>query len=327
MAFLFKRNPKTPPDLVRALNELLSKLDNKKYQDDCSRYLKQVKVILHGDEEIDPQPDLISLLAQEMYATDCLYSLVVNLRKLDFDSSKDTVLVFSTLLRRQIGSESPTVDYLASKPDILVMLMRGPEYPTVALVCGQILRDCVKFELLNKFVLQHPLFWNLFRYAQNPVFEIATDTFVTLHALLTTHKKLVVEFLTQNAEQVTTSINSLLKSDNYVTKRQGVRLLTELVTYKANQPFLMHYFDDAQSLKIVMVLLSDKLKNVQLEGFHIFKFFVAKPKKSQRILDILTKNKDNFVRFFSTFDLASTAGEELDYVMNEIDKLPDIERI
>lgn len=330
MAFLFKRNPKTPPDLVRALNELVSKLDNKKYQDDCSRYLKQVRLILHGDEENDPQPDQISLLAQEMYSSDCLSHLIHSLRKLDFDSRKDIVILFSTLLRRQIGIESPTVDHLLGKPEVMVMLMRGPEHAEVALVCGQILRDCVKFEPLNRFVLFHPLFWNFFKYAQNPIFEIATDTFITFHHLLTTHKKSVSEFLAQNCAAFTNSINTLLKSDNYVTKRQSVRLLSELVMQKLNQQFLMHYFDDTLSLKIIMVLLSDKLKNVQLEGFHIFKFFVAKPKKSQRILDILIKNKENFVHFFNSFDVQGTGSnivEERDYIMHEIQKLPDIERI
>lgn len=335
MAFLFKRNPKTPPDLVRSLNELLSKLDFsldlKKYQDECLRYLKQIKLVLHGDDENDPQPDAIGVLAQEIYAADSLYLLVHNLRKLDFDLRKDVVLLFLTLLRRRIGSESPTVEYLVkSRPDVVVILMRGLEYPDVALVCGQILRDCGKFEALNRFVLYHGQFWNMFKYAQLPVFEIATDTFVTLQVLLTAHRKLAAEFLAKNCEAVTANINLLMRLDNYVTKRQSVRLLLELVMQKLNQQFLMHYFDNASLLKIIMLLLSDKLKNVQLEGFHIFKFFVAKPKKAQKILDILIKNRDNFLRFFESFDVLATGAnivEERDYILHEIQQLPAIERI
>lgn len=335
MAFLFKRNPKTPPDLVRVLNDLVSKLDfsadSKKYQDECLRYLKQVKVVLFGDDENDPQPDQISQLAQELYSSDCLLHLVQNVRKLDFDLRKDVVLLFLTLLRRKIGNDLPTVEYLVhQKPEILVLLMKSPEYSDVALVCGQILRDCAKFELINRFVLYHPLFWNFFKYAQIPIFEIATDVFVTLQQLLTTHKTLVLDFLGKSCEQVTASINQLIKSDNYVTKRQSVRLLSELVMQKLNHLFLMYYFDDITSLKIVMLLLSDKLKNVQMEGFHIFKFFVAKPKKSQKVLDILIKNKENFVQFFNNFEVAGLGGnivEERDYILGEIQKLPDIERI
>lgn len=335
MAFLFKRNPKTPPDLVRALNDLLGKLDlpndSRKNHDECLRYLKQVKVVLYGDDENDPHPDQISLLSQELYALDCLFHLLSNLHKLDFDLRKDVVLLFLTLLRRKIGNELPTVEYLVyQKPEILVLLMRSPEHPETALVCGQMLRDSAKFEAINRFILYHPLFWNFFKYAQIHIFEIATDVFVTLQQLFSQHKKLVSEFSGKNCEQITTSINHLIRADNYVTKRQSVRLLSELAMQKLNHLFLMYYFDDTTSLKLVMLLLSDKLKNVQMEAFHLFKFFVAKPKKSQKIFDILIKNKENFVQFFNNFDVSGTGTnivDERDYIMGEIQKLPDIERI
>lgn len=336
MAFLFKRNPKTPQELIRALNDLVIKLDlnsdgSKKYQDECSRYLKQVKVILHGDDENDPLPDQISLLAQEIYSSDCMYYLIYNLKRLDFDSRKDVLIIFLTLLRRQIGSKSPTVDYLMTKPEILLMLIKGPESQEIGLVCGQILRDCIKFEVINRFVISNPLFWNFFKYVQIPIFEIATDSFTTLHDLLTTHKQLVSEFLANNYEIFTSNINMLIQSPNYVTKRQSVRLLSELVLQRQNQFFLNKYFDDTSNLKLIMLLLSDKLKNLQIEGFHIFKFFVAKPKKSQKILDILIKNKENFVEFFKTFNITNSNDpnltDERDYILSEIQKLPDIERI
>ena len=334
MAFLFKRNPKTPPELVRALNDQVLKLDYaspdnaKKYQDECARYLKNMKVILHGDDEVEPQPDQITQLAQEIYSTDCLYYLVVNLRKLDFDSRKDVVILFLTLLRRTMANKSPTVDYLVhSKPEIITMLIKGPENLEIGLICGQILRDCIKFEVINRFVLYSPSFYNFFKYVQIPTFEIATDAMMTLHELLTTHRKLVSEFLGNNYDVFITAINKLITSKNYVTKRQSVKLLNEMVSQRSNQQFLSKFFDDANNLKLTMLLLSDKLKNLQLEGFHTLKFFVANPKRSQKVTDILIKNKANFIEFFKTFDIASFHDsniiEERDYTLGEIKNLPD----
>lgn len=335
MAFLFKRNPKSPPDLVRSLNESLTKLDlsdPRKAQDDCHRYIRQVKVSFTGDDEIEPTPELCAALVAEIYALDCLVALVLVLKRLDFDLRKDVVTVFAALVRRRPGIDPHlAAEYLVHRrPEILAVLMRGPELPEVALVCGQILRDCARLEPVSRHILHSPQFWLLFKYAQSPTFEVATDTFVSLNHVLTTHKKLVLEFLARNSETFTATINGLIKSNNYVTKRQSVRLLTELVMQKLNQHFLMYYFDNTLSLKIIMMLLLDKLKNVQLEGFHVFKFFVAKPKKSQKITDILTKNKDNFIRFFDSFDVSdygSAVVEERDYILHEIQKLPDIERI
>ncbi|RCK67371.1 Calcium-binding protein 39-like [Candida viswanathii] len=336
MAFLFKRNPKTPSELVRALNDQVLKLDYtspqdnnyKKYQDECSRYLKNMKVILHGDDEVDPQPDQITQIAQEVYATDCLFLLISNLRKLDFDSRKDVVILFLTLLRRTMANKSPTVDYLINtKPEIIVLLIKGPEIPEIGLITGQILRDCIKFEIINRYVIYNPLFWNFFKYVQIPTFEIATDAMMTLHELLTTHKKLVSDFLGNNYEVFMMSINKLITSKNYVTKRQSVKLLNELVSQRSNQQFLSMFFDDANNLKLTMLLLSDKLKNLQLEGFNTLKFFVANPKRSQKVTDILIKNKENFIEFFKTFDISSFHDnhliDERDYTLEAIKNLPD----
>lgn len=337
MSFLFKRNPRTPQELVRNLNETILKIDlsndnHKKYQDECARYLKQIRVILYGDEETEPQPDQISQLAQEVYATDCLFYLIVHLSKLDFDSRKAVSILFLSLLRRKIGNQSPTVDYLLnSKPEIIMLLIKNQESIETGLICGSIIRDCSKFEIINSFILNSKIFWQYFNYVQNDIFEIATDSFTTLHDLLTLHKKLVSEFLTNNYEVFNQKINKLIQLDNYVTKRQSIRLLSELVLTRSNQVFLNKFFDDTNNLKLIMLLLSDKLKNLQVEGFHIFKFFVAKPKKSQKVLDILIKNKDNFIEFLEKFDVSgfndSNLLEEKEYILNEIKKLPDIERL
>lgn len=334
MSFLFKRTPRTPQELVRNLNDLIEKIDstndnnNNKYQDECFKYLKQIKLILHGDDEVDPQPDQISSLAQEIYQTDCLYYLMKYLANLDFDSRKDVSIIFLTLLRRKIGNTSPTVDYLMSKPEIFILLVKGQNVSEIGLICGSILRDCIKFEIINHYILYSSYFWNFFQYVQNDIFEIATDSFITLHDLLTSHKKLVSLFLQNNYEPITKEINKLIQLKNYVTKRQSVRLLNEIVLNKSNQYFLTTYFNDTTNLKLIMILLSDKLKNLQLEGFQIFKYFIAKPKKSKDILSVLIKNKSNFIEFFEKFDtsIANDANliDEKDYILDQITRLPDI---
>ena len=334
MSFLFKRSPRNPPELVRIFNDTIVKIepnDNKKYQDECGKYIKQIKLVLHGDDDQDPQPDQISLLAQEIYATDSLYLMVLHLNKLDFDSRKDVAMVFLTLLRRRIGNKSPTVEYLLNhKPEIISLLVRGQEGVEIGLVCGSILRDCIKFDGINGYILHRDFVWKYFGYVQNDMFEIATDSFNTLHDLLTVHKLLVSGFLAENYEPFTNNINKLITSPNYVTKRQSVRLLSELVLTKTNQSFLNRYFDDTNNLKMMMLLLSDKLKNLQIEGFHIFKFFVAKPKKCQKVSDVLMKNRDNFIEFFEKFDVNGFNDgnliDERDYILNEIKKMPVVRR-
>lgn len=50
-----------------------------------------------------------------------------------------------------------------------------------------------------------------------------------------------------------------------------------------------------------MTLLRDKKRTIQFEAFHVFKVFVANPKKTDPVLDILVRNKDKLVVFLNNF--------------------------
>ncbi|WPK25415.1 hypothetical protein PUMCH_002728 [Australozyma saopauloensis] len=335
MSFLFKRIPKTPAEFVRVLEELLIKLDSsgdpKKALEDVNRYLRQLKLVISGEDTSSPL-ELAHLLANELCHLECLYYMVLGLRKMDFDLRKDVVSVFSALLKKPNGNglEKPVVQALLLQPETLVLLMRGPEHEELALSCGKILRECILNEQLHAYVLYLPYFWSYFEYPQRQQFETIAETVQTLEALLTRNPRLVGQFLVSNREHFLVRINSLVQSDNYVLKRRSARLLCDILLQKSCQAFLFEYTDDPTSLKIVMMLLSDKLRNVNLEGFQLLRLFFAKPKKTQKIFDIFVKNKENFLRFFDNFDISDLGGsiyEERDFIVNEIRKLPNIERV
>ena len=50
-----------------------------------------------------------------------------------------------------------------------------------------------------------------------------------------------------------------------------------------------------------MNLLRDKSRNIQFEAFHVFKVFVANPKKPTQIEGILRRNKDKLLTFLKGF--------------------------
>jgi calcium binding protein 39 len=102
-------------------------------------------------------------LAQETYNTDLLYHLVVHIHRLEFESRKDVVQIFNNLLRRQIGSRSPTVEYLVAKPEILFATLAGYENEDVALNTGMILREMLRYEPLCKILLHSEQYVSYFR--------------------------------------------------------------------------------------------------------------------------------------------------------------------
>lgn len=92
-------------------------------------------------------------LAQETYNTDLLHHLLLNLHRLEFESRKDVVQIFNNLLRRQIGSRWPTVEYLSKQPDILFTAFKGYEKEEIALNTGMVLKEMLRHESLAKILL------------------------------------------------------------------------------------------------------------------------------------------------------------------------------
>lgn len=73
----------------------------------------------------DPSPEVVAQLSQETYNTDLLYILVLNMPRFDFEARKDVSQIFNNLLRRQIGSRWPTVEYLCGKHEVLFATVKG----------------------------------------------------------------------------------------------------------------------------------------------------------------------------------------------------------
>lgn len=129
---LFGKSQKSPADVVRALKESVNALERggekkaEKAQEDVSKNLVLIKNMLYGTSDAEPQTDIIvAQLAQELYNSNLLLLLIQNLSKIDFEGKKDVAQVFNNILRRQIGTRSPTVEYICTKPEILFQLMAG----------------------------------------------------------------------------------------------------------------------------------------------------------------------------------------------------------
>ncbi|ORY93380.1 Mo25-like protein [Syncephalastrum racemosum] len=298
---IFKPKQKTPHDLVRHVKDAINRLDGhdrRKANEDISKHLVSMKTILYDN---DPSPDQVAQLAQEVYNNDLLQLLVFNIQKLEFEAKKDVAQIFNNLLRRQIGSRFPTVEYLCTREELLIALLKGYENPEVALNCGLILRECLRNEALAKIILYSPQFYLFFDYVEMSTFDIASDAFASFKEILTKHKPMVAEFLDSNYDKFFEHYKQLLLSSNYVTKRQSLKLLGEILLDRSNFSIMTRYISNAENLKLMMNLLRDRSRNIQFEAFHVFKVFVANPNKNKPIMDILLKNQDKLITFLSNF--------------------------
>lgn len=199
------------------------------------------------------------------------------------------------------------------------------EHQEIASNCGTMLRECARYEALAKIMLYSDDFYNFFRYVEVSTFDIASDAFSTFKELLTRHKILCAEFLEANYDKVFGHYQRLLNSENYVTRRQSLKLLGELLLDRHNFSIMTRYITNPDNLKLMMNMLKEKSRNIQFEAFHVFKVFVANPNKPKPILDILLRNQDKLVDFLTKFHTDRCEDEQFNdekaYLIKQIKEL------
>ena len=62
--------------------------------------------------------------------------------------------------------------------NVLVLFLRY-EQQEVALNCGAMLRECIRYEALTKILLNAENFYDFFKYVEVSTFDIASDAFAT----------------------------------------------------------------------------------------------------------------------------------------------------
>jgi len=306
MKGLFKSH-KQPAEVVKSLKESFQAMErpekkSEKTVEDVSRYLSQLKSLFVGSQsDQDPSSDVLAQLCQEIYHTDVLLFVVRHLASIDFEGRKDVAQIFSGVCRRQIGTRFPTVDYLCAHPEFMTALISKYDEQEVALMAGSMLRECSRHESLTRIILTLPEFYRFFDLIQVSTFDIASDAFTTFRDLLTRHKLLVRNFLESEYDRFFSEYQRLLTSENYVSKRQALKLLGELLLDRHNFTVMTKYIGQSENLKLMMNLLREKSRSIQFEAFHVFKIFVANPNKPQSIADILYRNQEKLVQFLTAF--------------------------
>lgn len=330
---LFGSSKKSPSELVKNVQDSLQVVDKEppgskksdKALEDIAKQLSAMKTVLFGSGDQPPLTENVAQIAQEVYNSGLFLNLVIHLQKLDFESKKVVAQIFNCILRRQIGTRLPTVEYFLDNEEILFKLLDGYETPEVALNCGIMLRECMKYEPLARKVLFDGRFFKCFEYVEMSTFDIASDAFTSFKDLLTRHKIMCAEFLEKYYDKFFDHYTKLLHSENYVTKRQSLKLLGELLLDRHNFTVMTKYISNTANLKLMMDLLRDKSRNIQFEAFHVFKVFVANPNKTTHVHEILVKNKEKLVEFLTSFHNDRTEDEQFNdekvYLIKQIKEL------
>ncbi|XP_019426461.1 PREDICTED: calcium-binding protein 39-like [Lupinus angustifolius] len=337
MSFSFFKalRPKTPQEVARSIKESLMALDTKtvvevkaleKALEEVEKNFAAMRTLLSGDGESEPNLEQISQLVEEICREDVLTLLIHKLPILGWEARKDLVHCWSILLKQKVESNYCCVEYIEQHFELLDFLVVCYDNKEIALSTGIMLRDCIKFPTLAQYILESASFVLFFKFVELPNFDVASDAFSTFKDLLTKHANVVSEFLNAHYDEFFDLYEKLLMSPNYVTRRQSLKLLSEILLESPNTQIMRRYILEVRYLKVMMTLLRDSSKNIQLSAFHIFKVFVANPNKPREVKIILAKNKEKLLELLQNLSPGKGSEdeeleEEKEFIMKEIGKI------
>ncbi|KAJ6343313.1 hypothetical protein OIU76_005119 [Salix suchowensis] len=293
MKGLFKPKPRTPMELVLQTRDLLFFLD----QNTETRERKR--------DEKNRNPDACAQLAQEFFKHDTFRLLVACLPKLDLGARQNATHVIANLQRQRVGGRYEDGD--------------------IALTYGAISRECIRHQIVARYVLGSEYMKKCFTYIQIPNFDIASDAQATFKVkeLLTRHKSTVAEFLSANYywRELMASIgiaydlwlqNTCLKwyqtigrifKTNNVIAYNVLQLLGDMLLDRSNSSVMIRYVSSLDNMRILMNLFRDSNKTIQLDTFQVFKLFAANKNKPPEIISVLVTNRSKLLRFLGDFSI------------------------
>ncbi|KAG4977610.1 hypothetical protein JHK82_036878 [Glycine max] len=258
-----------------------------------------MRTMLSGDGESEPNLDQVSQLVEEICKEDVLTLLIHKLPILGWEARKDLVHCWSILLKHKVETNYYCVEYIEQHIELLDFLVVCYDNKDIALSCGIMLRECIKFPSLARYILESASFVLFFKFVELPNFDVASDAFSTFKDLLTKHVNVVSEFLTAHYDEFFDLYEKLLTSPNYVTRRQSLKLLSEFLLESPNSQIMKQY---------------------------ILEVFVANPNKPREVKIILSKNQEKLLDLLHNLSPGKGSEdeqfeEEKEFIIKEIERL------
>lgn len=242
-----------------------------------------------NDQQNNQSNDIKSLFAftDELFSSDIILELIVKLPLIGFENKKLIATIICNALLLRIDDRLVTVDYVCREQETLFALIDSYKYgrSDLTLNCGRILRQCLKHKCLARNVLYSKKFYELFAYVEQKRFDVAMDAFITLRSLLTTHRDLIEEYLTENEAIFFDNYMKLIDSDNYVTKRQSLEILA--LVMKDSELIRQMFARQTTRLTAILDLMRHKYRHIRFRALNVFNVLISSDKDSDLSMTIV----------------------------------------
>lgn len=296
-------------DFLRHDQETSGSLDEAvrlKASDDVARRLEAIQALFEEVSNCGVEPLMVDEakdLLTAMITADVLTRLILNLELLDFETKKIVTNAFSLCMQLQnyFWPAHPVIEHITTDTRLLQIVTRGCLRPKNVLHCSMLLKSCLRHDAIVEVFLREGLLLQIIGGAESWSFEVASETFSILTEILLDNAKIAAPYVEEHFEEFFRLYNSLLRKDDYVTMRQSLRLLGDMLFEPEFKEVMKRYVGKADFLQLHMNLLRDQSKSIQFEAFNVFKIFVANPRKTTKVNQILYQNREKLVKFMQKF--------------------------
>uniref|UniRef100_A0A0K0EI66 Mo25-like protein n=1 Tax=Strongyloides stercoralis TaxID=6248 RepID=A0A0K0EI66_STRER len=299
----------SPNSVVKNLSSLMANIHCEVYeegilskdQESLLSKLNQVKAMIFGNPGDDPHRKSVIKLIYSLNEKGITESMIINMPKMALECRRCSAEIIINLLQRKANGIFPMTEFLATKPQLLSSLIGGLASTDTAFICGNILRECLVFEKLTRVILFSNDFLKLFNMITMESFEIVSNCLSLIKNILTNFKDTVSQFLEKNYDKFIRNYNEMLSKANYFTKRECLKLLSELL-YSIKAPtFRQNYFYNVENFKLIVNDLLNSSIGIRYEAFHIFKILICSPDHPKEILEYLEINKLKIINIMNDF--------------------------
>ncbi|CAK9163870.1 unnamed protein product [Ilex paraguariensis] len=281
---LFKSKPRTPADVVRQTRSLLIELESNAGRGGTKR-----------DEKMAELNKLIQEMKSILYGNDESEPDVEACAQLTQEFFRDNTLRLLIICLPKLNLEARN-----EATQVVANLQRQLVHSH--LIASDYLE--INLDLMDHLISGHVLesehMKKFFDYIQLPNFDVAADSAATFKDLLTRHKSTVAEFLSRNYNW----------------------LLGDLLLNRSNSAVMVRYVSSKDSLRIIMNLMRESSKNIQMDAFHVFKLFVANENKPPDIVNVLVANRSKLLRLLGVFK--ADTGEDQSFEADKAEVVKEI---
>lgn len=296
---------------IQSLEQLVTQLDL--LEDALEKHFEADRSISRKDKRKSSEMNsLVLALVDENLPL----RLIEILGRVCFESRKRIVQIFSILIQKGDSEMAEVMEFyfMRNAKSLIGLLTFGFQCDGIALHCGDMLRKCFKHDFLVAQCLSEDFcFFNQFFncYLQSETFDSVSDAFLTVRTLFSSHKAYVALFLETFGKKFARLFNEkLLCSKQYLTQRNGLELLHDILFERQNYRFMVEYVNSKANLVLIMQKMLDTSHAVRFNALHIFKIFVANPNKTEDVSRILGLNRERLVLFLQRFDVKDLSDDD-----------------